>query len=156
MISGCLQGRRHIYLFLRQICCGWCECVFYICSSCWKGQAYCSNECRTAKRRIAHREAQKKYRQTEKGKIAHREAEDRRRERQAKKNRTDMDDRGSTPVSIGCNIQSLYPKTTERGRFSKKGRCHFCGSLGTIVDQFPRRRYGNKNYKHQMTQRMKC
>jgi len=150
-------------LLLRQICCGWCECLFYICSSCWRGQAYCSDECRTAKRRSAHRDAQKKYRQTEKGKIAHRKAEGLRRERQAKKNMADMDDRASTPVSTGCNMPLSYPKTTVevknfqgQGRLGKKGRCHFCGSSGTVVDRFPRRGYGNKNYKHQMTQKMRC
>ena len=26
------------------------------------------------------------------------------------------------------------------------GRCHFCGSLGVIVDRFPRRGYGKQNY----------
>jgi hypothetical protein len=29
------------------------------------------------------------------------------------------------------------------------GRCHFCGSVGLIVDRFPRRDYGKRTYSMQ-------
>jgi len=29
----------------------------------------------------------------------------------------------------------------------RTGRCHFCGSFGVIVDQFPRRGYGKQDYR---------
>ncbi len=34
------------------------------------------------------------------------------------------------------------------------GRCHFCGSVGLIVDQFPPRSYGKKNYSVEMVPNM--
>lgn len=132
-------------MLLRQICCSWCGCTFCVCLSCWRGQSYCSDECSIAGRRHVHREAQRRYRQTHKGKCAHREAERRRRKRGAKKN---VADRGSTPLSTGCNIPPLSARSTGEGKgFDEPGRegcCHFCGCWGTIVDRFARRGYGRK------------
>ena len=34
------------------------------------------------------------------------------------------------------------------------GRCHFCGSVGFIVDRFPRRAYGKRNYSMKMVWKM--
>jgi hypothetical protein len=65
--------------------------------SCWRGQAYCCVKCRLAGRRNHHREAQRKYRQSEKGKKAHCEAENRRRHSQNQKKEKNMDDATSTP-----------------------------------------------------------
>ena len=143
-------------MLLRQICCGWCGRLFCVCLSCWRGQIYCSDTCRMAGGRHAHREAQRRYRKTHKGKCAHRKAERRRRKRGVKKN---VADRGTTPLSIGCNIPSSYPKSPVevQNSYRPEGvdegrRCHFCGSCGTIVDRFPRRGYGgSRNYGPQMT-----
>ena len=33
---------------------------------------------------------------------------------------------------------------------SRTGRCHFCGTWGVIVKEFPRRGYGGGKYKMQM------
>ena len=147
-------------MLLRQICCGWCGGFFCVCWSCWRGQAYCSDECIIAGRRRAHREAQRRYRQTQRGREAHREAECRRRKRLTKKI---MDDRGSTPIFTGCKMQSSYMESTirvrnffERAGLGTKGHCHFCGSSGTIVDRFPRRGYSSSNYRAKMTQKMRC
>lgn len=59
--------------------CRECGAGFGICRSCWRGQVYCSRVCRDAGKRRLHRQAQRRYRQTETGKAAHREAERRRR-----------------------------------------------------------------------------
>jgi len=61
------------------VVCRECGTGFGICRSCWRGQVYCSRACREAGKRRLHRQAQRRYRQTEKGKAAHREAERRRR-----------------------------------------------------------------------------
>jgi hypothetical protein len=64
-----------------------------------------------------------------------------------------MDDPSSTVLPSWCmgvvfyaHLMVLYA----RAWFDKKGRCHFCGSWGVIVDKFPRRGYGGKHYRAQM------
>jgi len=137
---------------LIEIQCRWCGKIFCICQSCWRGQAYCSYECRSASKRKAHQEAQKRYRKTEKGKKAHREAENRRRIGLNKKNKEILDDRGST---LYCSYSKIATSTNFGDKeqiecavstLIRFGRCHFCGSLGVIVDRFPRRGYGKQNY----------
>ena len=77
---------------LIEIQCRWCGEVFCICQSCWRGQAYCSDGCRSASKRKAHKEAQKRYRKTKKGKEAHCEDENRRRMGLSKKIKKNMED----------------------------------------------------------------
>jgi hypothetical protein len=66
---------------LIEVHCGRCGLVFLVCRRCWRGQIYCSEECRIEGMRKNHREAERRYRQTDKGKKAHREGENRRRHR---------------------------------------------------------------------------
>jgi len=125
-------------LLLREIQCRCCKLVFFICRRCFRGQAYCSDACRLFGRLKNHRQAQRRYRQTEKGKKAHREAENRRRYGLTQKK---MDDLSSTSLPARC----INPITAVKNRLWIMGatvRCHFCGSLGHLVDQFPRRGYG--------------
>lgn len=147
------------FLVLREVKCHWCDIFFCVCWSCWRGQAYCSDKCRRAGRCHAHRMAQKRYRETAEGKRTHREAERRRRIRRAKKT---VDDRGSTPISAGCKIESSDTEPAmksensyERVGVGNKGWCHFCGALGTIVNKFARRGYGNKNSRVQRARNRK-
>ena len=60
-----------------------------------------------------------------------------------------MDDRGSTPQAPGYTILSSWIKPSVRDfligvkvKIGEKGRCHFCGTSGVIVEKFPRRGYG--------------
>ena len=124
-----------------QIRCRWCAIAFCICRRCFRGQAYCSEGCRISGRRKSHREAQRRYRQTEKGKKAHREAENRRRHGLTRKNQKNMDDRTSTALLAWCTRSIKAAK----GRLLDMGtavQCHFCGSAGLLVAHFPRRGYG--------------
>ncbi len=66
-------------ILLKAVSCRRCDRTFYICWSCWRGQAYCCEACRRNSQREAHRLAQQRYRQTAKGREAHRQAERRRR-----------------------------------------------------------------------------
>jgi hypothetical protein len=88
-------------------------------------------------RRINHREAQRRYRQTEKGKKTHREAENRRRYGLTQKK---MDDPSSTFLPVWCTkpIKAIKNGLLTMGAMVQ---CHFCGSTGTLVAQFPRRGY---------------
>ena len=128
-------------LLLRQIHCGWCHLIFYVCRSCWRGQRYCCGVCRLAAKRKSHREAQRRYRQSAKGKKAHREAENRRRHGLSQKNQKNMDDASSTPPLRWC--MQLF-KSFRKRLFSEPSRlrCHFCSAAGLLVDKFPRRGYG--------------
>jgi len=88
-----------------------------------------------------HREAQRRYRQTEKGKKAHREAENRRRYGLTRKNQKNMDDQSSTALSAWCMrpIKAVKKRLLHMGTIVE---CHFCGSSGFLVACFPRRGYG--------------
>ena len=118
--------------------CRWCDAVFCICRRCFRGQAYCCETCRLCGRRKTHREAQRRYRQTEKGKKAHREAENRRRYGLSQKN---MDDPSSTALPAWCMKQVKAVKSCLL-HMSITVQCHFCGSAGLVVGHFPRRGYG--------------
>ena len=128
-------------LLLLQIRCRWCGLDFCVCRRCFRGQAYCCDECRLAARRKTHREAQRRYRNTEKGKKAHRQAENRRRNGQQQNNQKNMDDPSSTLNPI-CDTEESKRKKSPLIIISKDATCHFCGARGQIVRQFPRRGYG--------------
>lgn len=148
-----LFARSEVYIFvlLKKIECRWCRTIFHICRSCWTGQAYCCDECRKEGIHHAHRKAQKRYRQTAKGKKAHIEAEKRRRKRLANKNEKNMDDGTSIGEPERCKVSpcGIQPaksanKFYTKVSLNKKNHCycHFCGSFGKIVSDFPRRGYG--------------
>ena len=134
-------------ILLLQIKCRWCGTVFCICRCCWRGQRYCSAECRIAAKRKAHRKDQRRYRRTEKGKKAHREAENRRRMGLTQKSEKILDDTGST-LRYSClkiGFSGLNEHDEGDGAAGLRvGRCHVCGSWGIIVDRFPRRGYGKR------------
>jgi hypothetical protein len=129
-------------LLLVEVCCPWCGARFYVCRRCWRGQAYCGEECRILGRGRVHREAQRRYRQTPKGKKAHRQGENRRRHGLSKKNGKKMDDPSSKGLPLGfIKLLSNAPVLMVPGGagFDRSGRCHFCGCRGRVVDRFPRR-----------------
>ncbi len=121
-------------LLLKAVSCRRCGRSFYICWSCWRGQAYCCDTCRRNFQREAHRLAQQRYRQTAKGREAHRQAERRRRMQVSEKT---VADTSSIPAprhdSLPQDQQHIVPC------------CHFCGRKGVIVVHFPRRGYGRRN-----------
>ena len=120
-------------VLLKRIECKRCFQIFYVCRSCWRGQAYCCQECRQEARKEAHCKAQKKYRQTPKGKEAHRRQEKNKRLRQAEKT---MDDTSTIP---GVTHDSVSPKPLCSGPC-----CHFCGKIGWVVEHFPWRGYAKR------------
>ena len=136
----CKTGGMSVLLLL-QLRCRWCDLTFCICRRCFRGQTYCCDECRLFGRRKNHREAQRRYRQSEKGKKAHREAENRRRYGLTQKNQKNMDDPSSTALPPWCRRQVKAVKSRVL-HMGATVRCHFCGSAGLLVEHFPRRGYG--------------
>jgi len=129
-------------LFLVEVCCRWCGARFYVCQRCWRGQAFCREECRSLGRHRVHREAQRRYRQTLKGKKAHRQGENRRRHGLNQINGKKMDDRSSKRLpscatDLVVNVRVV--RVDVRAGFDRRRRCHFCGCRGRVVDRFPRR-----------------
>ena len=142
LLTVCKGRRPFLFLFLIEVCCHECGMKFCVCQRCWRGQAYCSEECRCSGRRRVHREAQKRYRQTPKGKKAHREAENRRRHGWSKQNGKKMDDlssKGLVSRVIGLPVYADFLTVGDEPGFNSSRRCHFCGCQGQVVDRFPRR-----------------
>lgn len=133
-------------MLIKRIRCGFCQIVFKICRRCFRGQAYCCSECRILGKREKHREAQRRYRKTAKGKKAHREAENRRRKRADRASAKKMDDASSTLpliwfIVLEICIRIMIPRLAKP--LSGIGRCDFCGAVGEIVREFPRRGYSS-------------
>jgi len=135
MASDGLQGLEAIFLLLIEVACRWCGRTFYVCRRCWRGQAYCGEVCRRLGSQRAHREAQRRYRQTGKGKKAHRQGENRRRHGWSARDEKKMDDGTSRGASLP--VIGFFERSWKRGHEAK--RCHFCGCRGRVVDRFPRR-----------------
>ena len=139
-------------MFLVEVCCHWCDLRFYVCQRCWRGQAYCCEECGILGSRRGHREAQRRYlsacghaqagRQTPKGKKAHRQGENRPRHGLSQKNEKKMADRSSKGLPLGVIGILVYARfliVHARAWFDRSGRCHFCGCRSRVVDRFVRR-----------------
>ena len=123
-------------LLLKKNICKRCGNIFHVCKSCWRGQAYCSDACRTAAKSEAHRKNQQKYSSTKNGKQVRALAASRRRRlSHSKKN---VADTPSTPVSD-------HVKRNYQGSTTLLPHCLFCGKTGSIVDHFSRCGYGRRH-----------
>lgn len=47
--------------------CSICGCIFSICHSCWRGQKFCSDDCKLINKRQKKRISQRKYAATKRG-----------------------------------------------------------------------------------------
>ncbi len=131
---------------LVQSCCRQCGIYFSICRKCHRGQAYCSDSCRTKGYQRLHREAQKRYREKEKGRQKRRDAERRRRWRLWEKKQTkdnNSNNRKETAKAMKLNTPLLDKKEELKikKRIGENDLCHLCGREGIIVKKFPRRGY---------------
>lgn len=120
-------------VLLIRIRCKTCQLIFYLCRSCFRGQVYCCDGCRSVSTRKAHRQAQSLYRTSDKGRQANRIAAKRRR---MKKREKSVADEGSIPQA---NYAMLPPASV-----LKKVVCLFCGISGRVVAHFPRRGYSSR------------
>ena len=127
---------------VRKVKCRWCGKIFFVCRCCWRGQGYCSDECRGSSKRKAHQEAQKKYRQTQKGKNQHCEAENRRRVGLSKKNNRTMADTSCEShykfrkEKITAGFRNREDAEDALGTEIKIGKCHYCHVWAVIVTEY--------------------
>jgi len=126
--------------------CRHCQRGFCVCRSCWRGQAYCSDVCRLSAGRASHREAQRRYRQSEKGRRAHRKSENRRRYLKNQTYQKNMDDAASTPSTCWYTVVTKNEKEAKITA-SGEGCCSFCGRCGVIVRRFSPKVYGKRRYE---------
>ncbi len=130
---------------LISVFCRWCNQGFCVCRRCWRGQVYCSKKCRRCGYLKAHREAQRRYSQTEKGRKKRLLAENRRRHPElypASKNMAD------DPSKNRKNMHTENPRGENSADFYHMipSCCRFCGRIGEIKLEFPPRNYGNRVY----------
>lgn len=123
---------------LKALVCHCCGQIFYLCSHCYRGHKYCSKLCKTSAQRAAHREAQKRYRETEKGKKAHCESEKRRRLGKAAKGRF----KKVGEMLVRCCKSAVEKAKTKIETVLEnpdaEACCHFCHCHGRIVQKFNR------------------
>lgn len=60
----------------QQINCSFCLTIFSICHSCFRGQKFCSSDCRIAGRRARCKEAHQRYQKSDRGRRFHRLRQD--------------------------------------------------------------------------------
>lgn len=137
----------------RQLFCraGGCGVMFFICRPCYRGQAYCSEECKRQSRRQQRQKANRRYQQDPEVRQDHR---DRMREYRKQLREIGVTDQSSM---IDCGSGSIcrplvrvvpetppaeklhgQPKAKWRERFSQI-TCIICGRLGRFVAALVRR-----------------
>jgi hypothetical protein len=140
---GSWQGQNMVLVCMT---CRFCHISFCICRSCYRRQAYCGKRCRKTARRRAHREAQRRYRQTDRGKRTHCLSENRRRHGQQRVGSKNMADQTTKSQKIHCKRAPAKHAHGVSFQPGGRGYCHFCGRGGIILNEFPRRSYGNRVY----------
>jgi len=140
---GSWQGQN---MFLVCMTCRFCHISFCICRSCYRRQAYCGKRCRRIARRCAHREAQRRYRQTKKGKRTHCLSENRRRHGTQLGGSKNMADQTTKSQTVRCKKTPAKHANGISFQPGGRGYCHFCGRRGIVLNEFPPRDYGNRVY----------
>ena len=107
-----------------------CGAVFYLCSSCDRGQRYCSERCREKARRQQRRAANRRHQGSDEGRLDHRDRQREYRLRTVGR----VTDQGS---GSGVSSSTLRPLTE---LFFEVGVgevfCRLCGRRGTLIDPF--------------------
>ena len=130
-----------------------CGVMFFICRSCYRGHAYCSDECRREARRIQRRNANQRYEQDAGVREDRRNRQRELRERQRAGRVTDQSsnsgyDRSSmgaplaeaadsTPPAERKPPQDLPRPAWDRG--VRRIVCVICGRVGRFIAAFARR-----------------
>ena len=139
-------------LVFRQLFCRAASCgeMFFICLSCYRGQTYCSAECRQKARREQLRQANRRYQRSLEARLDHR---DRQREYRRRHFCGVTDQSSPTPSSCGrigsaLALVSTPPASEESDDLRQRSRqagfhrifCIVCGRWGQFIEIFRARR----------------
>lgn len=124
--------------------------MFFICLSCYRGQTYCSRECRHNSRREQLRQANRRYQQSQEARLDHR---DRQREYRRRHGCRVTDHSSPAPDSYGrikpvLVSVSTRPAAAESYELHQRSRqqgfqrlfCILCGRWGQFIEIFRSRR----------------
>ncbi len=101
------------------IACKECSLIFLICRSCWRGQKYCSFDCKARGYKKVRSKAQKKYSKTANAKIYHRKRQNKYRQN---KKVTDQTSKKLNPF-----VKESERKLTTNQRLLFGNTCFLCG-----------------------------
>jgi hypothetical protein len=130
--------------FLETITCRCCDQVFFICHSCYHGQAYCQQSCRDKARKEQVRLANQIYLATIKGQKRRAAAVLAYRARQ----RSGLEPKGPSPSSgrslapgqvTGCNRSRSSAHPSPMVSWPQTAHCCLCGRLGRVFAPVDRR-----------------
>lgn len=91
--------------------CAFCGSTFLICKSCFRGQRYCSDECRVSGYKIVQKRARQKHEKSVEARLDHRDRQKRYREKQ--KNVTDQSSNRTKNLIKDLNIILIPEKQFE-------------------------------------------
>ena len=123
-----------LQLFCRAAGCGG---LFFVCRSCYRGQAYCSQRCREKARRQQRRRANRKHQMSLEGRLDHRDRQAAYRRRCAARLVTDQGSAGRQRLPIlavnATGERREVPREAWHGHF-----CVVCERSGRFIDPSPR------------------
>ena len=121
-----------------------CGAMFYICSSCYRGQVYCGDRCRQKARRQQRRLANRRYQQSEEARLDHRDRQRDYRQRCRLRGVTDHTSAGNgrsgkigEPARETGRSTPLAEELQDRPRFERlpsaiRPVCMLCGRGGRV------------------------
>ena len=113
-----------------------CRTLFFICSRCDRGHAYCSQWCRQKSRRQQQREANRRHQQSAEGRLDHRDRQRLYRLRQNLLSQTHLSisvtDHGLTAAVISGNIARPPWALRLKAVGFKLSACRVCGRVGLV------------------------
>ena len=122
---------------IRRFLCAACRVTVFLCTTCDRGQRYCSVECARSTRRRSHRESDRRYQSSERGRLKHAERSRRYRQRRrsvtdhspAASPESDVSSIGATGgVSIAVSDEKTAAPLASTSLIDEKSqiKCHFC------------------------------
>jgi hypothetical protein len=84
-----------------------------MCQRCFRGHAYCGEECAKTARQKSNRTSQKKFRDSDEGKVAHKEQEQDRRDRKKKEESSRVGKQGSSEDLSSIIVPVPYADSAE-------------------------------------------
>jgi hypothetical protein len=114
-----------------------CGGLFFICRSCYRGQAYCSPRCRERARREQRRRANRKHQMSWEGRLDHCARQAAYRRRRAERLVTDQGSETSYRLPILAREEELIPREAWHA-VSWEPICVVCGRSSRFIDPYPR------------------